>query len=50
MNAIPERLADRLYDDVWLPDETIAVRKQTIRQATLIAQISPLSITACMSS
>ena len=28
MNGLPERLADRLYDDVWLPDETIAVRKK----------------------
>ncbi len=26
MNDYPIRQADRLYDDIWLPDETIAVR------------------------
>ena len=28
MTTIPTRLADSLYDDIWLPEETIKVRQQ----------------------
>lgn len=28
MNIYPKRLADKLYDDMWLPEETLAVRAQ----------------------
>ena len=27
-NQLPARLADSLYDDMWLPDETIEVRSK----------------------
>ena len=28
MQQSPQRYSDEIYDDIWLPDETLAVRQQ----------------------
>jgi len=37
------RLSDRLYDDMWLPEETIQVRQRVRRFA--MEDIEPISVT-----
>jgi hypothetical protein len=38
-NQLPARLADTLYDDMWLPDETIEVRNRPNLQGGTIIGI-----------
>jgi alkylation response protein AidB-like acyl-CoA dehydrogenase len=41
VNTKPTRIADALYDDIWLPDETIEVRRKV--RAFVESQVSPIA-------